>query len=93
MSSCTHDCSSCKSDCASRDKKTSFLKPLHAGATVRKVIAVASGKGGRIPVDYCKIKFVKKPPKAKAGFVIYTDYKTLLVDPLELSTETPDKNA
>ena len=46
MSSCTHDCSSCKSDCASRDKKTSFLKPLHEGATVRKVIAVASGKGG-----------------------------------------------
>ncbi len=35
----------------------------------------------KIPVDYCKRKFVKKPPKAKAGFVIYTDYKTLLVNP------------
>lgn len=45
-SNCTHDCSSCKSDCASRDKKTSFIKPLHEEATVRKVIAVASGKGG-----------------------------------------------
>ena len=46
MSSCTHDCSSCKSDCASREKKTSFIKPLHEGAAVKKVIAVASGKGG-----------------------------------------------
>lgn len=53
----------------------------------------SSGKGGRIPVDYCKIKFVKKPPKAKAGFVVYTDYKTLLVDPLEDSTLFSGKNA
>ncbi|MBO5362840.1 MAG: NFACT family protein [Clostridia bacterium] len=37
--------------------------------------------GDKIPVDYCKRKFVKKPSKSKAGFVIYTDYKTLLVTP------------
>lgn len=36
---------------------------------------------GKIPVDYCKRKFVKKPSKSKAGFVTYTDYKTLLVEP------------
>ena len=35
----------------------------------------------KIPVDYCKRKFVKKPNKSKAGFVVYTDYKTLLVKP------------
>jgi predicted ribosome quality control (RQC) complex YloA/Tae2 family protein len=40
--------------------------------------------GSKIPVDYCEIRFVKKPSKSKAGFVIYTDYKTLLVDPIEL---------
>lgn len=45
MSDCTHDCSTCGSNCASRDKK-SFIKPLHEGARVKKVIAVASGKGG-----------------------------------------------
>lgn len=39
--------------------------------------------GGRIPIDYCPIKSVKKPPKTKAGFVTYNDYKTLLVEPLE----------
>ena len=41
----------------------------------------SQGKGDKVAVDYCEIKFVKKPPKSKAGFVIYTDYKTLLVDP------------
>ncbi|MBQ7923862.1 MAG: NFACT family protein [Clostridia bacterium] len=33
----------------------------------------------KIPVDYCKRKFVKKPKGSKAGFVTYTDYKTVLV--------------
>ena len=37
--------------------------------------------GDKIPVDYCKRKFVKKPNKSKAGFVVYTDYKTILVKP------------
>ena len=42
----------------------------------------SDGRGGdKIPVDYCKRKFVKKPSKSKAGFVVYTDYKTLLVSP------------
>lgn len=45
MSDCTHDCSSCSSNCSSRDQK-SFIKPLHELARVKKVIAVASGKGG-----------------------------------------------
>ena len=42
----------------------------------------SDGRGGdKIPVDYCKRKFVKKPSKSKAGFVTYTDYKTVLVTP------------
>ncbi len=42
----------------------------------------SDGRGGsKIPVDYCKRRFVKKPPKSNAGFVIYTDYKTLLAQP------------
>lgn len=45
MSDCTHDCSSCGSNCSSRDK-SSLIKPLHPSARVKKVIAVASGKGG-----------------------------------------------
>lgn len=38
--------------------------------------------GDKIPVDYCEVRFVKKPSRAKAGFVVYTDYKTVLVTPL-----------
>lgn len=39
--------------------------------------------GGKIPVDYCRVQCVKKPPKSKAGFVTYSDYKTILAEPLE----------
>lgn len=35
----------------------------------------------KVPVDYAEKRFVKKPPKAKAGSVIYTDYSTVLVTP------------
>ena len=42
---CTHNCSSCSSNCASR-KKESMLKPSHKEASVKKVIGIVSGKGG-----------------------------------------------
>lgn len=42
----------------------------------------SDGRGAdKIPVDYCEKRFVKKPSKSKAGFVVYTDYKTVLVKP------------
>ena len=34
-----------------------------------------------VPVDYCLVKYVKKPSGSKPGMVIYTNYKTLNVDP------------
>ncbi|MBD5632772.1 MAG: fibronectin/fibrinogen-binding protein [Clostridia bacterium] len=46
--------------------------------------------GNKIPVDYTRRKFVKKPPKTNAGFVIYSEFKTILVTPdghAELSAE------
>ena len=45
MSSCNGNCSSCGSDCADR-KKESLLAKLNEKASVKKVIAVVSGKGG-----------------------------------------------
>ncbi len=41
----------------------------------------SDGKGDKIPVDYCPVKNVKKPPKSKAGFVIYSGYKTIYAAP------------
>ena len=45
MSSCNGNCSSCGSDCADR-KAESLLAKLNEKSTVKKVIAVVSGKGG-----------------------------------------------
>ena len=44
MSECTHDCSNCSEKCSERQED--FRKNLHEGASVKKVIAVVSGKGG-----------------------------------------------
>ena len=45
MSSCNGNCSSCGSDCADR-KQESLLAQLNPKSSVKKVIAVVSGKGG-----------------------------------------------
>ena len=45
MSECTHDCSTCGENCAER-KQESFRKDLNPYSSVKKVIAVVSGKGG-----------------------------------------------
>lgn len=42
---CTHDCSSCSSNCSSRDPK-SLLESLNPASSVKKVIGIVSGKGG-----------------------------------------------
>ncbi len=42
---CTHDCSTCTSNCSSR-KEESLLAPLNPLSNVKHVIGVVSGKGG-----------------------------------------------
>ena len=44
MSECTHDCSTCSSNCSSR--KQDFREPQNPLSNVKKVIGVVSGKGG-----------------------------------------------
>lgn len=36
-------------------------------------------EGGKIPVDYTMVRFVRKPSGAMPGKVIYTEYQTMLV--------------
>lgn len=38
-------------------------------------------EGGKVPVDYTPVKFVKKPGGARPGMVIYTTYETAWVTP------------
>ena len=43
---CTHDCSTCGKKCGDRKEPNSFAAPLNAASSVKRVVAVASGKGG-----------------------------------------------
>ena len=46
MSECTHDCSSCAQNCSDRTEENEFCAKLNNYSSVKKVIAVLSGKGG-----------------------------------------------
>ena len=55
------------------------------------IIAAVNSKGREsniVPVDYCLVKYVKKPSGAKPGKVIFTNYKTAFVKPdIELANK------
>ncbi len=46
MSECTHDCSSCSSNCSERQENQSMIEAPHPQSNIKKVIGVVSGKGG-----------------------------------------------
>jgi predicted ribosome quality control (RQC) complex YloA/Tae2 family protein len=37
----------------------------------------------KVQVDYTKVKYVKKPPGARPGMVVYVNYNTVIVDPVK----------
>ena len=46
MSECTHDCSTCSEACSERKDPNDFREKLNPLSSVKKVIAILSGKGG-----------------------------------------------
>ncbi len=46
MSDCTHNCSSCGESCSHRTEPQDLRKPCNQLSSVKKVIAIMSGKGG-----------------------------------------------
>lgn len=52
-------------------------------AKVAKIATIHSKakNSSNVPVDYCEVKFVKKPSGAKPGMVIYSNNRTLNVNP------------
>ncbi len=46
MSECTHNCSTCSQNCASRQEPESLIEKPHQLSSIKKVIGVVSGKGG-----------------------------------------------
>lgn len=58
--------------------------PEQAAVEYAAKIAARNSKGGEsgtVPVDYTLAKFVKKPPGAKPGMVIYDKFNTVFVSP------------
>ncbi len=65
-------------------------------ATVRAAALLAAyySKGrdsAQVPVDYTRVRYVKKPSGAKPGMVIYTEQKTLYVTPDREKAEAIEK--
>lgn len=46
MSDCTHDCATCGENCSEREAEMDLSAKLNPQSSVKKVIAVVSGKGG-----------------------------------------------
>ena len=59
------------------------LEPTELAVAQAAVIAAyySQGReGGKVPVDYTMLRFVRKPSGALPGKVIYTDYKTIMTE-------------
>jgi predicted ribosome quality control (RQC) complex YloA/Tae2 family protein len=57
---------------------------LSEAATIAAYYSSARADG-KVPVDYTRVKQVKKPAGSRPGMVIYTDYKTIITVPDEKS--------
>ena len=55
-------------------------KEVHEAAAVAALHSKAK-LSGNVPVDYVRVKYVKKPNGAKPGFVIFTNNNTVYVNP------------
>lgn len=53
---------------------------IYAAASIAAWHSKAKNSG-QVPVDYVKVRYVKKPAGAKPGMVIFTDNRTVYVDP------------
>ena len=61
-------------------------KPIPDNTTLIKVAKITAihskaKNSSNVSVDFCEVKYVKKPNNAKPGMVIYTHNKTLVVTP------------
>ena len=59
---CTHDCSTCSSNCCSKDPKSLLVAP-HPNSKIGKVIGVVSGKGGvgkSMVTDLLAVEFARR---------------------------------
>ncbi|MBR2716805.1 MAG: NFACT family protein [Oscillospiraceae bacterium] len=67
--------------CAPEDRET-----MEAAALLAAWYS-GSRESANVPVDFTRVRFVKKPSGARPGMVIYTDYRTLFVTPSREAVE------
>lgn len=72
MADCSHDCSTCGENCASRDKSSLIKKP-HELSDIKKVIAVVSGKGGVGKSMTCALMAAAAQNKGKVTAIMDAD--------------------
>jgi len=60
---------------------------LFEAATLAAYYSQGRG-GGKVPVDYTQVRFVKKPSGSMPGMVTYSDYRTIIVTPDEKLVES-----
>lgn len=63
--------------------KAEHPSPDTLATALRLAAWYSKGKGAAVPVDYTLRKYVKKPGGSPAGFVIYTNQKTVMVSTTE----------
>ncbi len=60
--------------------------------TLREAASLAAlhsqaSEGGKVPVDYTRVRYVKKPSGALPGMVVYTDHSTIIAEADEALAE------
>ena len=63
--------------------KSEHPSPESLSMALRLAAWYSKGKGVSVPVDYTLRKYVKKPGGSPAGFVIYTNQKTAVINTAE----------
>lgn len=71
--------------------RTGGAEPAEADIFCAAGIAAWHSKArssGNVPVDYVRVRFVKKPSGARPGMVVFTNNRTVYVDPLDADKDS-----
>ena len=69
--------------------ETASIDAIHESARLAALHSKAKDSTN-IPVDYCKVSFVKKPHGSKPGMVIYSNNQTIYIKKSKLGKFTPN---
>ena len=65
-------------DCTGQERP-SFQRSVEQAACIAAYYSQGRDSG-KLPVDYTMVRFVRKPSGSLPGKVIYTDYRTIIIE-------------